>query len=44
MKRVCTAAQMRAREQAAVEAGTSFDVLMENAGTAAMQSMLDDLE
>ena len=30
-----TAAQMRQREQAAVDAGTSFEQLMENAGRAA---------
>ena len=33
--KVYTAAQMREREQAAVDKGTSFDQLMENAGSSA---------
>ena len=35
-----TAAQMRQREQAAVDAGTSFEQLMENAGRAAAAELM----
>ncbi|OAM39724.1 MULTISPECIES: NAD(P)H-hydrate epimerase [Eikenella] len=38
--KIYTAAQMREREQAAVEAGTSFLQLMENAGQAAAADLL----
>lgn len=38
--KIYTAAQMRAREQAAVEAGTPFLQLMENAGQAAAADLL----
>jgi NAD(P)H-hydrate epimerase len=37
--KLVTAAQMRALEQAAVEAGTSLDALMENAGLAVAQEV-----
>ena len=36
--KVYTAAQMREREQAAVDKGTSFDQLMENAGSSAAET------
>lgn len=38
--KVYTAAQMREREQAAVDKGTSFDQLMENAGSSAAQDLM----
>ena len=38
--KVYTAAQMRAHEQLAVDAGTSFEQLMENAGGAAAADLL----
>ena len=38
--KVYTAAQMRKREQAAVDKGTSFDQLMENAGSSAAQDLM----
>ena len=38
--KVYTAAQMREREQAAVDKGTSFDQLMENAGRSAAQDLM----
>lgn len=38
--KIYTSAQMREREQAAVDAGTSFEQLMENAGTAAASDIL----
>lgn len=38
--KVYTAAEMRRREQAAVDAGTSFEQLMENAGRAAAADLL----
>lgn len=38
--KIYTSAQMREREQAAVDAGTSFEQLMENAGTAAAADLL----
>ena len=38
--KIYTAAQMREREQAAVDAGTSFLQLMENAGQAAAADLL----
>ena len=38
--KVYTAAQMRAHEQMAVDAGTSFEQLMENAGGAAAADLL----
>jgi len=38
--KVYTAAQMREREQAAVDKGTSFDQLMENAGRSAAQGLM----
>ena len=38
--KVYTAAQMREREQAAVDKGTSFDQLMENAGSSATQDLM----
>ena len=38
--KVYTAAQMREREQAAVDKGTSFDQLMENAGSSAARDLM----
>jgi len=38
--KVYTAAQMREREQAAVDKGTSFDQLMENAGSSAARALI----
>lgn len=38
--KVYTSAQMREREQAAVDAGSSFEQLMENAGTAAASDIM----
>ena len=38
--KVYTATQMREREQAAVDKGTSFDQLMENAGSSAAQDLM----
>ena len=38
--KVYTAAQMREREQAAVDKGTSFDQLMENAGSSAALDLM----
>ena len=38
--KVYTAAQMREREQAAVDKGTSFDQLMENAGSSASRDLM----
>lgn len=38
--KVYTAAQMREREQAAVDKGTSFDQLMENAGSSAARNLM----
>ena len=38
--KVYTAAQMREREQAAVNKGTSFDQLMENAGSSAARDLM----
>ena len=38
--KVYTSAQMREREQAAVDAGSSFEQLMENAGQAAAADLL----
>ncbi|MFA5702817.1 MAG: NAD(P)H-hydrate epimerase [Advenella sp.] len=40
MMKIYTSAQMREREQAAVDAGSSFEQLMENAGTAAASDIL----
>lgn len=41
--KVYTAAQMREREQAAVDKGTSFDQLMENAGSSAARDLMQRL-
>ena len=38
--KVYTAAQMREREQAAIDKGTSFDQLMENAGSSAARDLM----
>ena len=41
--KVYTATQMREREQAAVDKGTSFDQLMENAGSSAARDLMQRL-
>ena len=41
--KVYTAAQMREREQAAIDKGTSFDQLMENAGSSAARDLMQRL-